>query len=156
VAGVAGIELNLSCGNAARGGTALGLDADAAAAAVSAVRRVTDLPLIAKLTAAASDVRAVARAVELAGADAISAVNTLPGLVLAPDRRGPLLGSTYGGVCGPALRPVALRVVFEVAQVVDVPIIGIGGSHIDDVLDLLAAGMTRWGWGGTWPTPCCR
>jgi dihydroorotate dehydrogenase (NAD+) catalytic subunit len=141
--GVAGLELNLSCSNGSRGGTAFGLDAGSAEALVAAVRRATDLPLIAKLTAAASDVREVARAVERAGADAISAINTLPGLALAADRSAPALAAGYGGICGPALRPLALRVVYEVAQVVDVPVIGIGGvATIDDVLDMLAAGAS--------------
>ena len=146
--GVAGIELNLSCGNASRGGLAFALDADSAASAVSAVRRATDLPLIAKLTAAAGDIRAVARAVEAAGADAIAAINTLPGLALAADRAGPELGSGYGGLSGPALRPIALRAVYEIAQVVEVPVIGIGGiATIEDVLDLLAAGASAVGVG---------
>jgi dihydroorotate dehydrogenase (NAD+) catalytic subunit len=148
VPGVGGIELNLSCGNASRGGVAFGLDPDGAASAVSAVRRATDLAVIAKLTAAAADMRAVARAVEDAGADAIAAINTLPGLAVAGDRSGPALGSGYGGVAGPALRPVALRVVFEVAQVVDIPVLGIGGvAAIDDVLDQLAVGASGVGVG---------
>jgi dihydroorotate dehydrogenase (NAD+) catalytic subunit len=147
VPGIAGVELNLSCSNGARG-MAFGLDASASAAAVASVRRVCDLPLIAKLTAAASDVRAVARACEDAGADAISAINTLPGLAVAADRNGPALGSGYGGVCGPALRPVALRVVYEVAQAVDLPVIGIGGiATLDDVLDMLAVGAMAVGVG---------
>ncbi len=146
--GVAGIEVNLSCGGGGRGGVVPGLDPDAAASYVAAARRGTDLAVIAKLTAAASDVRAVARAVEDAGADAISAVNTLPGFLPAVDRRGPALGSDYGGICGPALRPIALRVVWEVAQVVDVPVIGIGGvATVDDVLDFLAAGASAVGVG---------
>jgi dihydroorotate dehydrogenase (NAD+) catalytic subunit len=148
VPGIAGIELNLSCANGSRGGIAFGLDEGATASLVTAVRRATDLPVIAKLTAAAPDVRASARAAAAAGADAISAINTLPGLALAPDRRGSALGSGYGGISGPALRPVALRVVHEVAQVVDVPVIGIGGvTSIDDVLDLLAAGASAVGMG---------
>jgi dihydroorotate dehydrogenase (NAD+) catalytic subunit len=148
VPGIAGIELNLSCANGSRGGVAFGLDEGATASLVAAVRRATDLPVIAKLTAAATDVRAIARAAADAGADAITAINTLPGLALAPDRRGPALGSGYGGISGPALRPVALRVVHEIAQVVDVPVIGIGGvTSIDDVLDLLAAGASAVGVG---------
>lgn len=147
VPGLAGVEVNLSCSNGGRG-SAFGLDAGSAASVVTAVRRACDLPLIAKLTPAATDVRSIARAVVDAGADAVSAVNTLPGLVLAPDRRGPALGAEYGGICGPALRPVALRVVWEVAQVVDVPIVGIGGiASLDDVLDMLAAGASAVGIG---------
>ena len=146
VPGIAAVELNLSCANGSRG--AFGLDEGAAGSLVTAVRRATDLPLIAKLTAAASDVRAIARAVEDAGADAISAINTMPGLALSADRSGPALASGYGGICGPALKPHGLRVVWEVAQVVDVPVIGIGGvSGIDDVLDYLAAGASAVGVG---------
>ena len=92
--------------------------------------------------------RAVARAVEDAGADAISAINTLPGLAVAADRRGSALGSGYGGLCGPALKPIALRVVYEVAQVVRVPVIGVGGiASLDDVLDMLAVGAAAVGIG---------
>ena len=146
VAGVAGLELNLSCSNGGR--AAFGLDEGAAGSLVAAVRRATDLPIIAKLTAAAGDVRAVARAVEDAGADAISAINTLPGLALHADRTAPALASGYGGICGPALRPIALRVVFEVAQAVDIPVIGVGGVvTVDDALDLLAAGASAVGVG---------
>jgi dihydroorotate dehydrogenase (NAD+) catalytic subunit len=146
--GIAGIELNLSCGGSGRGGVVFAMDADAAASAVSAVRRATDLPIIAKLSAAAADVRSVARSVEAAGADAVSAVNTLPGFLPARDRRGAALGSGYGGICGPALKPIALRVVYEVAQVVDIPVIGIGGvCSVDDVLDLLACGASAVGVG---------
>ena len=148
VPGVAGIELNLSCGTGGRGGVVFAMDADAAASAVSAVRRATDLPIIAKLSAAAADIRSVARSVEAAGADAISAINTLPGFLPSSDRRSPALGSGYGGICGPALKPIALRVVYEIAQVVDVPVIGIGGvCSLDDVLDLLACGASAVGVG---------
>jgi dihydroorotate dehydrogenase (NAD+) catalytic subunit len=148
VPGVAGIELNLSCGGGGRGGVVFAMDPAAAASAVSAVRRATDLPLIAKLSAAAADVRSVARSVEAAGADAISAINTLPGFLPAADRRGSALGSGYGGICGPALKPIALRVVYEIAQVVDVPIIGIGGvCTLGDALDLLACGASAVGVG---------
>lgn len=147
VPGIAGIELNLSCAGG-RGGTMWGLDEGSAGSLVGAVRRATDLPIIAKLTAAAPDVRAVARACEDAGADAISAINTLPGFAVAADRRGPALGSGYGGISGPALKPIALRVVYEVAQVVDVPVIGIGGiTRLGDVLDFLAAGAAAVGVG---------
>ena len=147
-AGIAGLEINLSCGGGGRGGVIPGLDADVAASYVAAARRGTDLPIIAKLTAQAPDVRAIARSVEHAGADAISAINTLPGLVPSADRSGPALGSVYGGLCGPAIRPIALRVVWEVAQAVDVPVIGVGGvACVDDVLDFLAVGASAVGVG---------
>jgi dihydroorotate dehydrogenase (NAD+) catalytic subunit len=146
VPGIDGVEVNLSCGGGR--GAVPGIEAAAAASYVGAARRGTDLPVIAKLTAAAADMRAIARAVEQAGADAIAAINTLPGFLPAPDRRSPALGSTYGGLCGPALRPIALRVVWEVAQTVDVPVIGIGGvATVDDVLDFLAVGASAVGVG---------
>jgi dihydroorotate dehydrogenase (NAD+) catalytic subunit len=147
VPGIAGIELNLSCGGG-RGGAMWGLDEGSAGSLVGAVRRATDLPVIAKLTAAAADVRAVARACEDAGADAISAINTLPGLAVAADRQGPALGSGYGGISGPALKPIALRVVYEITQAVDVPVIATGGVvSIQDVLDFLAVGASAVGVG---------
>ncbi len=147
IAGIAAVEVNLSCSSGGRG-SAFGLEPGSAGSAIGAVRRACDLPVIAKLTAAAADVRAVARAVEDAGADAISAINTLPGLAVAADRRGSALGSGYGGLCGPALKPIALRVVYEVAQAVRVPVIGVGGiASLDDVLDMLAVGAAAVGIG---------
>jgi dihydroorotate dehydrogenase (NAD+) catalytic subunit len=140
-AGVAGIELNISCPNVGAGGLQFALDAGAAAEVTAAVRGATDLPLMVKLSPAATDVRGIARAIADAGADAISAVNTLPGMAIDRRRRKPLLGNVYGGLSGPALKPVALRVVYEVAQVVKIPIVGIGGvGSLDDVLDFLMAG----------------
>jgi len=139
--GVAGIELNISCPNVGKGGLQFALDPDAAAEVTAAVRAATDLPLIVKLSPAASDVRAVARAIERAGADAISATNTLSGMAIDQHRRRPLLGATYGGLSGPALKPIALRVVYEVAQVVEIPIVGIGGiGGLTDALDFFYAG----------------
>jgi dihydroorotate dehydrogenase (NAD+) catalytic subunit len=144
--GVAGVELDLSCPNASRGGLLFGLDAGSAGAVTAAVRRATDLPLLAKLTPAVADVRPIARALVEAGADALTAVNTLPGLALTPERDAPLVGSTYGGLSGPAIRPVALRVVYEVASAVDVPIVATGGvTTLDDVLDYLAVGAVAVG-----------
>lgn len=139
--GVAGIELNISCPNVGAGGLQFALDAGAAAEVTAAVRRATDLPLMVKLSPAATDVRGIAKAIADAGADAISAVNTLPGLAIDRVRRKPILGNTFGGLSGPALKPVALRVVYEVAQVVKIPIVGIGGvGSLDDVLDFLMCG----------------
>ena len=141
VPGVAGVELNISCPNVGRGGLQFAIDQDAAAAVTRAVRRATDLPLIVKLSPNVADVRPIAAAIAQAGADALSAVNTLSGMALRPDRTGPFLGNTYGGLSGPAIKPVALRIVYEVAQVVDIPVVAIGGvTCLDDVLDYLAAG----------------
>jgi dihydroorotate dehydrogenase (NAD+) catalytic subunit len=139
--GVSGIELNISCPNVGKGGLQFALDPVAAAEVTRAVRRATDLPLLVKLSPAASDVRAVATAIEDAGADAITAVNTLSGMAIDRRARKPLLGNTYGGLSGPALKPVALRVVYEIAQVIGIPIVAIGGvSSLEDVLDFLMAG----------------
>lgn len=141
--GVAGIELNLSCPNSQDGGLLFALDAAAASTVATAVREVTELPLLAKLSPAAADQRKIARALVDAGVDAITAVNTMP--ALAVDHRGkkPLLGNVYGGLSGPALKPLALRVVFEVAQAVKVPIIAAGGiGSLDDVLEYLMAGAS--------------
>jgi len=141
VPGVAGVELNISCPNVGKGGLQFAIDQDAAAAVTRAVRRATDLPLIVKLSPNVADIRPIAKAIAEAGADALSAVNTLSGMALRADRSGPFLGNTYGGLSGPAIKPVALRIVYEVAQVVEIPIVAIGGvTCLDDVLDYLAAG----------------
>jgi dihydroorotate dehydrogenase (NAD+) catalytic subunit len=141
VPGVAGIELNISCPNVGKGGIQFAIDADAAGSVTAAVRRATDLPLLVKLSPNVADVRPIARAIADAGADALTAVNTLSGIAVAPSRRRPLLGNVYGGLSGPAIKPVALRVVYEVAQVVDIPIVAIGGvTELADVLDYLAVG----------------
>ncbi len=141
VPGVAGIELNISCPNVGKGGLQFAIDRDAAGAVTAAVRRATSLPLIVKLSPNVSDVRPIARAIEDAGADALSAINTLSGMAIDASRTRPLLGNTYGGLSGPAIKPVALRVVYEVAQAVSIPIVAIGGvTELADVLDFLAAG----------------
>ncbi len=141
VPGIAGIELNISCPNVGKGGLQFAIDADAAAGVTAAVRRVTDLPLLVKLSPNVADIRPIARAIADAGADALTAVNTLSGIAIGPTRTRPLLGNIYGGLSGPAIKPVALRVVYEVAQVVDVPVVAIGGvTDLADVLDYLAVG----------------
>jgi dihydroorotate dehydrogenase (NAD+) catalytic subunit len=141
VPGIAGIELNISCPNVGKGGLQFAIDQEAAAAVTRAVRRATELPLIVKLSPNVADIRPIAAAIADAGADALSAVNTLSGMALRADRTGPFLGNTYGGLSGPAIKPVALRIVYEVAQVVGIPIVAIGGvTGLDDVLDYLAAG----------------
>ena len=141
VPGIAGIELNISCPNVGKGGLQFAIDADAAAAVTAAVRQATDLPLLVKLSPNVADVRPIAKAIAAAGADALTAINTLSGIAVAPSRTKPLLGNIYGGLSGPAIKPVALRVVYEVAQVVDIPIVAIGGvTELADVLDFLAVG----------------
>ncbi len=141
IPGVAGIELNISCPNVGKGGLQFAIDPEAAGSVTAAVRRVTDLPLLVKLSPNVADVRPIARAIAAAGADAISAINTLSGMAIRADRTRPLLGNIYGGLSGPAIKPVALRVVYETAQVVDIPIVAIGGvSDLGDVLDFLAVG----------------
>jgi dihydroorotate dehydrogenase (NAD+) catalytic subunit len=141
VPGVAGIELNISCPNVGKGGLQFAIDADAAASVTAAVRRATDLPLLVKLSPNVADIRPIARAIADAGADALTAVNTLSGIAVAPSRQKPLLGNIYGGLSGPAIKPVALRIVYEVSQIVDIPVVAIGGvTELADVLDFLAVG----------------
>jgi len=141
VPGIAGIELNISCPNVGRGGLQFAIDAGAAGEVTAAVRRVTDLPLLVKLSPNVADVRPIARAIADAGADALTAINTLSGIAVAPSRTRPLLGNIYGGLSGPAVKPVALRIVYEVSQIVDIPVVAIGGvTELADVLDFLAVG----------------
>ncbi len=141
VPGVAAIELNISCPNVGAGGLQFAIDPVAAGEVTAAVRAATDLPLLVKLSPNVADIRPIARAIEAAGADALTAINTLSGIAVAPGRTRPLLGNTYGGLSGPAVKPVALRIVFEAAQAVDIPVIAIGGiTDLSDVLDFLAVG----------------
>ena len=141
VPGIAGIELNISCPNVGAGGLQFAIDAGAAAEVTAAVRRATDLPLLVKLSPNVADVRPIARAIADAGADALTAINTLSGIAVAPGRGKPLLGNIYGGLSGPAVKPVALRVVYEAAQAVKIPVVAIGGvTELADVLDFLAVG----------------
>ena len=141
VPGVAGIELNISCPNVGRGGLQFAIDAGAAGEVTAAVRRATDLPLLVKLSPNVADVRPIARAIADAGADALTAINTLSGIAVAPTRTKPLLGNIYGGLSGPAIKPVALRIVYEVSQIVAIPVVAIGGvTELADVLDFLAVG----------------
>ena len=141
VPGIAGIELNISCPNVGRGGLQFAIDADAAGEVTAAVRRATDLPLLVKLSPNVADIRPIAKAIEAAGADALTAINTLSGIAVAPDRMRPLLGNVYGGLSGPAIKPVALRIVYEAAQAVRIPVVAIGGvTELADVLDFLAVG----------------
>ena len=141
VPGVAAIELNISCPNVGAGGLQFAIDAGAAGEVTAAVRHVTRLPLLVKLSPNVADIRPIARAIADAGADALTAINTLSGIALSPARDRPLLGNIYGGLSGPAVKPVALRVVYEAAQAVRIPVVAIGGvTGLADVLDFLAVG----------------
>ena len=140
---IAGIEINVSCPNVARGGYCFGWDPEMSADVTRAVRSVTTLPLIVKLSPGATDVVAVASAVEAAGADAISLINTLVGMAIDVRRRKPLLANQTGGVSGPAIKPVAVRMVYQVAAAVRIPVIGMGGiMGLNDALEFFLAGAT--------------
>jgi dihydroorotate dehydrogenase (NAD+) catalytic subunit len=138
--GIAGLELNISCPNVANG-LQFGVEPDQAAELTSAVRAATRLPLIVKLTPNVTDIVAIARAVEAAGADAVSAINTYVGMAIDVRRRRPVLSRGSGGLSGPAIKPLALQAVWQVAEAVRIPVIGIGGiSTPDDALEFLLAG----------------
>ena len=140
VAGVAGFELNISCPNVARG-LQFGVDGGLAGELTAAVRSVTSLPLIVKLTPNVTDIVAVARAVEAAGADCISAINTYVGMAINTRRGQPVLAQIFGGLSGPAIKPLALQAVWQVAGAVQIPVIGIGGiATVSDALEFLMAG----------------
>jgi dihydroorotate dehydrogenase (NAD+) catalytic subunit len=142
VAGVAAIELNISCPNVS-GGVDFGTDPVLAAEVVATVRSACDIPVIAKLTPNVTSVVPIAKAVADAGADAVSLINTFQGMAIDWRRRRPVLGNVLGGLSGPAIKPLALRIVWQVAQQVRIPIIGIGGiQSIDDVMEFLLAGAT--------------
>ncbi|MEW6546195.1 MAG: dihydroorotate dehydrogenase [Bacillota bacterium] len=143
VEGVAGLEVNVSCPNVRAGGMAFGTDPLATAAVVRAVRNATSLPVMVKLTPNVTDIVAIARAAQEAGADAISLINTLKGLAIDVRGHRPLLGAVTGGLSGPAIKPVALRMVWEVAGAIDVPILGCGGIMTGlDAVEFLMAGAS--------------
>jgi dihydroorotate dehydrogenase (NAD+) catalytic subunit len=140
VPGIAGLELNISCPNVANG-LLFGVDPDLAAEVTAAVRRATPRPLIVKLTPNVTDIVAVARAVEAAGADAVSAINTYVGIAIDVRRRRPVLQRSSGGLSGPAIKPLALYAVWQLSTQVRIPVIGIGGiMSATDALEFLLAG----------------
>ena len=142
------LEVNISCPNVHGGGAAFGADPKAAAEVTRAVRAVTDKPLILKLSPTAADIAAVARACQDAGADGVSLINTLPGMRIDLKRRAPLLANGTGGMSGPAMLPLAVRMVYQVYQAVEIPSVGMGGvSRAEDVLELMLAGATAVGVG---------
>ncbi len=143
VAGVCGIELNISCPNVKAGGAEFGTKPQPAAEVTTAVRKTTSLPLIVKLTPNTAEVAQVAAAVVEAGADALTLINTLKGMAIDTIRRRPVLGNITGGLSGPAIKPVALHMVYLVAGVVDVPIIGCGGiTTAKDAIEFFMAGAS--------------
>lgn len=141
--GVHALEVNISCPNVKEGGIVFGTDPKAAASVISLVRKSTKLPVIAKLSPNVTDITVMARAVEEAGADAVSLINTLTGMAIDVRTRRPRLANITGGLSGPAIRPVAVRMVWQVANAIKLPIIGIGGiMTADDALEFIIAGAT--------------
>ncbi len=143
VPGVAAIELNISCPNQAAGGMIFGCDARLAAEVTREVRAACSLPLVVKLTPNVADIVPIAAAVEEAGADALTLINTVLGMVIDIERRRPFLGNGTGGLSGPAIKPLAVRMVYQTAQAVSIPIIGAGGVlAVEDVVEFLMAGAS--------------
>jgi dihydroorotate dehydrogenase (NAD+) catalytic subunit len=141
--GISAIELNVSCPNVTHGGIEFGRDPKMAAQVTAAVRATTKLPLWVKMSPEAGDLIGVARACEAEGADAITAINTIRGMVIDVDKMRPKLSNRTGGLSGPALRPIAVRMVYELAGALRIPVIGIGGvSSTRDALEFLLAGAS--------------
>jgi dihydroorotate dehydrogenase (NAD+) catalytic subunit len=141
-AGIAALELNISCPNVS-GGVDFGTDPAMCERLVADCRRVTAAPILAKLTPNVTSIATMARAAEAGGADAITLINTVLGLAVDWRGRRPMLGGGMGGLSGPAIKPVALRAVYQAAQAASVPIVGVGGiATIDDVMQFLVAGAT--------------
>lgn len=139
--GVAGLELNISCPNVKKGGVAFGADPDLAAEVTRKVKEVSSLPLIVKLTPNVTDIALVAESVEAAGADVLSLINTITGMSVDVDCRRPHLKNITGGLSGPAIKPIALRMVWQTVKRVSIPVIGIGGiTTARDVLEFLIIG----------------
>ena len=156
VPGVAGLELNISCPNVKEGGIAFGTNCNSAAAVVAMAKRNTTLPVIVKLSPNVTDIVGMAQAVEQAGADAISMINTLLGMAIDIHKWRPVLGNIVGGLSGPAVKPVAVRMVWQVAQAVKVPIIGMGGIvTAEDAIEFMLAGASAVAVGtGNFVNPC--
>jgi dihydroorotate dehydrogenase (NAD+) catalytic subunit len=148
VEGVAGIEVNVSCPNVLAGGAVFGADAHTVETVTASVRRATTLPMIVKLSPNNGDVRPTALAAASSGADAVSLINTITGMGIDISKRRPTLANVTGGLSGPAIKPIALRMIYEVAQELrlsypQVPVIGIGGiSNANDALEFIMAGAT--------------
>jgi dihydroorotate dehydrogenase (NAD+) catalytic subunit len=140
---IAAIELNISCPNVKEGGMAFGTSCNSAISVTEAVRKVYHKTLIVKLSPNVTSIAEIAKAVEDAGADAVSLINTVMGMAIDVEKRRPVLSTITGGLSGPAIKPIALRMVWQVANAVKVPVIGIGGiSNARDALEFLLAGAT--------------
>ena len=143
VEGVDGIEVNISCPNVKEGGIVFGTDPVQAARVTQEVKKHTKKPVIVKLSPNLTDITQMARAVEEAGADAVSLINTLTGMAIDVEKRQPLLGNITGGLSGPAVKPIALRMVYQAAQAVSIPVIGMGGIQTgEDVAAFLLVGAS--------------
>ena len=143
VAGISGLEVNISCPNTKAGGAEFGANPDSAAEVTAKVKKATSLPVLVKLTPNTSDITKVALAVAEAGADALSLINTLKGMAIDITKRRPILGNITGGLSGPAIKPVALYMVYEVAGTVDIPVIGCGGiTTASDAIEFIMAGAS--------------
>ncbi len=143
VAGISGIEVNISCPNVSAGGAEFGANPDSAARVTAAVKAATSLPILVKLTPNTSDITSVAIAVAEAGADAISLVNTVKGMAIDITKRRPVLGNITGGLSGPAIKPIALYMVYQVAGAVELPVIGGGGiTSGRDAIEFIMAGAS--------------
>lgn len=139
--GVSGLEVNISCPNTQHGCMAFGVVPETAAAVTAEVRRRTKLPVIVKLSPNVTDITEIAKAVEAAGADAVSLINTLVGMAIDIQSWRPVLGNVVGGLSGPAVKPVALRMVWQTAQAIKIPVVGMGGiSNASDAVEFLLAG----------------
>lgn len=143
VAGISGIEVNISCPNVEAGGAEFGIDSDCAAEVTAAVRKATSLPVLVKLTPNTSGIAKIAKSVAEAGADAVTLINTLKGMAIDITKRRPTLGNVTGGLSGPAIKPVALYMVYEAAGAVNIPIIGCGGiATAHDAIEFIMAGAS--------------
>ncbi len=143
VAGVSGIEVNISCPNVSKGGMQFGTDPSAASEVTRAVKGATSLPVMVKLSPNVTDIVSIAQAVEKAGADALSLINTVSGMAIDVKQRRPALGNINGGLSGPAIKPIALLMVYRVAGCVKIPVIGCGGiMNYTDALEFILAGAT--------------
>jgi len=143
IPGIAGIEVNISCPNVKQGGMQFGVDPKLTSDVISAVKKATKLPIIAKLSPNVTDIKLIAKAAESAGADAISAINTMLGMAIDINSRKPKLSMSVGGLSGPAIRPIAVRMVNEIYRTVKIPVIGIGGiMNADDAIEFILAGAS--------------